>query len=140
MRESSASRLGRIRPVHRHAWLWEPLESDITFVLRSMFGAKVAYLDGRLMLCFCAGDEPWNGVLVCTDRSQHPALIAEFTDLAPHTVLPKWLYLPESADSFERTARRLVVLSRARDPRIGVTPKPKQKTAKSKRRADRPGL
>jgi hypothetical protein len=28
-----------------------------------MFGAKAAYLDGKLMLCFVAGDEPWQGVL-----------------------------------------------------------------------------
>lgn len=141
MRESSASRLGRVRPVHRFAWLWEPLESDVTFVLRAMFGAKVVYLDGRLMLCFCAGGEPWSGVLVCTDRTHHAALIAEFPALTPHAVLPKWLYLSESADAFEPLARRLVALSRARDPRIGVTPKPKKKRAAARRtRTARRGL
>ena len=30
----------RITPVHPHRWLWEPLQADPTFVLRSMFGAK----------------------------------------------------------------------------------------------------
>jgi len=141
MRKPSASRLGRVRPVHRHAWLWEPLESDVTFVLRSMFGAKVAYLDGNLMLCFCAGEEPWSGVLVCTDHSRQPALVAEFPELAPHAVLAKWLYLPESADSFERTARRLVALAHTRDPRIGVGPKPKKtKAGVQRRRAERRGL
>jgi hypothetical protein len=39
-------------------------------------------------------------------------------------VLPKWLYLAESADDFERVAERLVALARRRDPRIGVAPKP----------------
>lgn len=141
MREPSASRCGRVRPVHRHAWLWEPLESDVTLVVRPMFGAKAAYLDGKLMLCFCTGAEPWNGVLVCTDRSHHPALVAEFPELTPHAILPKWLYLTEAADSFERTARHLVTLARARDPRLGVAPKPKHKSAKSpRRRLDRPGL
>jgi len=113
------------RPVHRHAWLWEPLERDATFVLRAMFGAKAAYLDGRLMLCFTAGDEPWRGVLVCTDQARQPALVAEFPELSPHPILPKWLYLPESADRFEPVATRLVALARARDPRLGVVPKPR---------------
>ena len=33
-----------VRQPHRYTWLWEPLESEATFVLRSMFGAKAAYL------------------------------------------------------------------------------------------------
>ena len=44
----------------------------------------------------------------------------------PHPVLPKWLYLPESADGFERMAEKLVQLVRRRDPRIGVAPQPKK--------------
>jgi hypothetical protein len=124
----------RARPVHRHAWLWEPLEGDATFVLRSMFGAKAVYLDGKIMLCFTAGDEPWRGVLVCTDRPHHPALIADFPELAAHPILPKWLYLPETEDRFEAVAARLVSLARARDSRIGVAPKPR----KSRRRDARP--
>ena len=118
--------LGRARKVHPYQWLWEPLEADPTFVLRAMFGAKAAYLDGRLMLCFCAGEEPWRGLLVCTDHASQAALRADFPELAPHSILPKWLYLPESTNSFERTAARLVVLVRRRDPRIGVAPKPKK--------------
>ena len=95
-----------------------------------MFGAKAAYLGGKLMLCFCASEEPWRGVLVCTDHDQHAALRSEFADLAPHPILPKWLYLPESVDSFERTATRLVAYARARDPRLGVTPGVKGRTKK----------
>lgn len=115
------------RPVHRHAWLWEPFESDPTFVLRSMFGAKAAYLGGQLMLCFCAGEEPWRGVLVCTDRPRHDALRADFPALAPHPILPKWLYLPDSADCFESAATALVRLARQRDPRLGVAPRPRRR-------------
>ena len=91
-----------------------------------MFGAKSVYLDGRIMLCFTAGEEPWRGVLVATDQPRHAALITEFPDLAPHPILPKWLYLPESCDRFERTAAALVTLARRRDPRIGVVPKPRK--------------
>ena len=121
--------LGQVRKVHPHAWLWEPLEADAGFVLKPMFGGKSVYLDGNLMLYFAAKQEPWRGVLVCTDRAHHPALQAEFPELAPHPVLPKWLYLPESTDRFERVAVRLVALARQRDPRIGVAPKPKKRPA-----------
>jgi len=120
-------KIDRVRLVHRHQWLWEPLQADPTFVLRSMFGAKAAYLDGKLMLCFCAGEEPWRGVLVCTDHARHDALRAEFAALAPHPILPKWLYLPEASDAFEATAARLVALCRRRDLRLGVLPPPKKK-------------
>lgn len=116
----------RVRVVHRHQWLWEPLEADPTFVLRSMFGAKAVYLGGKLMVCFCAGDEPWRGLLVCTERAQHAALTAEFSSLTPHPILPKWLYLSEASASFESDAAQLVSLARHRDPRLGVEPKPKK--------------
>jgi hypothetical protein len=134
MRPHPEKNLGRVRRVHPYQWLWEPMEEDPTFVLRAMFGAKAAYLAGRLMLCFCASEEPWRGVLVCTDRAHHAALVAEFPELAAHPILPKWLYLPEVADSFERTAVRLVSLARRRDPRIGVTPQPKKSRRSTKPR------
>lgn len=121
--------LGRARPVHRHQWLWEPLKAEPGFVLRTMFGAKAVYLDGKLMLCFCAGEEPWRGMLVSTDHARHAALQAEFPGLTPHPILPKWLYLPETADRFERLAVRLVALARRRDPRIGVVPAPRKRPA-----------
>jgi hypothetical protein len=121
---------GAIHKLHPYEWLWEPLTVEATFVLRSMFGAKAAYLDGKLMLCFMARDEPWRGVLVCTDRSHQPALLAEFPELKPHAILPKWLYLPESADRFENVAVALVGLARRRDTRLGVVPPPRKRRAK----------
>jgi len=113
---------GKTRRVHPYQWLWEPLEDDPTFVLRPMFGGKAAYIDGKLMLYFTAGEEPWRGVLVCTFREHQPSLRAEFPSLVPHPILPKWLYLSEGADRFESTAERLVALARRRDPRLGVSP------------------
>jgi hypothetical protein len=115
------------RRVHPHAWLWEPLESEPSFILGSMFGTKVAYLDGMLVLCFSAKDDPWRGVLVCVERESHASLMAQFPSLSPHPILPKWLYLPESRDGFERAAEQLVDLVRARDPRIGVVPQQKKR-------------
>jgi hypothetical protein len=117
--------MGLPRRVHPHAWLWEPLEADATFVLGAMFGSKAAYLDGRLVLCFSSREEPWLGLLVCTDRGNHPSLVAQFPSLSPHPILPKWLYLPESANDFERVAEQLVRMARERDPRMGVTPQAK---------------
>jgi hypothetical protein len=134
MRANIEKPSGRVRKVHPYEWLWEPLESDPTFLLRPMFGGRSVYLDGRLVLYFAAKKEPWRGMLVCTDRAHHPALQAEFPELSPHPVLPKWLYLPEATDTFERTAARLVGLARRRDPRIGVAPQPKKRRATKPRK------
>jgi hypothetical protein len=119
--------LGNVRVIHPLHWLWEPLEADRTFLLRTMFGAKAIYLDGKLMLCFCHGEEPWQGMLVCTDHGHHASLQAEFSSLSPHPVLPKWLYLRSSASDFELTGTRLVQLARQRDPRVGIVPRPRKK-------------
>jgi hypothetical protein len=120
----------RVKRVHPHAWLWEPLESDPTFVLGSMFGTRVAYMDGRLALCFAAKEDPWRGVLVCTERSHHASLMAQFPLLTPHPVLGKWLYIPETADDFERVAGQLVEAAKGRDPRIGVAAGTKRRKSK----------
>jgi hypothetical protein len=92
-----------------------------------MFGAKAVYLDGKIVLCFSTGEEPWRGLLVPTDPARHAGLRADFPALTDHAVLKKWLYLPESADTFERTAATIVQLVRRRDPRIGVVPPPKKR-------------
>ena len=113
--------------VHPHAWLWEPLEADATFVLRAMFGTKAVYLGGKIMFCFATKAEPWHGLLVATDRSHHASLMAECPALTPHPVLPKWLYLSEAHDTFERQAEHLVRLARRRDARVGVVPPPKKR-------------
>lgn len=119
-----------VRLVHPYAWLWEPLESDPTFVLRAMFGARAVYVGGRMVLCFSAKQEPWRGVLICTDQSHHASLIAEFSALRPHPILPKWLYLAESVAGFESTAERLVRFVRARDPRIGIEPTRRERSSR----------
>jgi hypothetical protein len=113
--------------VHPYASLWEPLETDATFLLGAMFGTKVVYLDGKLMLCFSAKTEPWRGVLVCTEREHHASLVAQFPSLRPHSILPKWLYLGESVDDFERVADQLAMLAKARDPRMGIVAKPRKR-------------
>lgn len=116
------NRTAPIKPVHRHRWLVEPLEGEPALLVKSMFGCQAVYLDGRLVLCLADRKEPWRGVLVPMERENHAALIAARPSLAPHSVLPKWLYLPETADTFEADAQWLVARIRARDPRIGIVP------------------
>jgi hypothetical protein len=125
----------RAKPEHPHAWLWEPLEAEPSFELRSMFGAKAVYLSGKLQLCFTIGEEPWRGMLVCTDKDRQPSLIEEFPLLRPHPILPKWLYLPESCEAFESMGVRIVALVRKRDARIGIVGKPKRKTKLNRKAA-----
>jgi len=116
-----------IKVPHPYAWLWEPLEDDPTFELRSMFGSKAAYLDGKMMVHFCAKTEPWHGLLLPTDREHHSSLMKNFPALKPHSVLGKWLYLSDSAEDFDRIAEKIVRLAAKRDPRLGVDPPPKKK-------------
>ena len=127
--------IGRARRVHPYAWLWEPLEAEPTFLLRSMFGTKAAYLDGKLAVCFSDGKEPWRGLLVATEKGHHASLVAEIADLRPHSVLPKWLYRPDAADTFERSAERVVELVLRRDPRIGVVPRARKRSPGTRAKA-----
>lgn len=130
---SSAPRFTKLsaRVVHPLAWVWEPLQDSPSFVLRSMFGAKSVYLDGRIMLCCTAGAEPWNGLLLCTSREHHASLQADFPMLSEHPILGKWLYVSQAHPRFESVVQALVKLVRSRDPRVGVVPAPR----KSSRRA-----
>jgi len=118
---------------HPYAWLWEPLEDDAGFFLRPMFGGKAVYVDGRLALYFCAKEEPWRGVCVCMEREHQASLMAEFPALAPHEILPKWLYLSEAEDCFEPVAEKLVALAKRRDARIGIAGK-----TRSRRKSENP--
>ncbi|WP_028226298.1 hypothetical protein [Paraburkholderia ferrariae] len=112
-------------------WIFEPLERDATYVTKRMFGSDAAYLDGLLCLTAGDGDEPWNGLLVCTSREHHAALIEELPALKPHSVLGKWLYISQADAAFEDTAETVVGLVLARDPRIGVAPTPRKRGHKS---------
>jgi len=108
------------------SWVLEALERDPTFVRKRMFSADAAYIDGRL--CLTAGDreEPWNGMLVGTSQPHHASLIEQMPALQPHPVLGKWLYISQTDPAFESIVQQVTALILARDPRIGVEPKPKR--------------
>lgn len=84
---------GKIKKKNALLWLVEPLEEDPRFVQRKFSHLDAAYLDGLLYVAVRDGREPWSGLLVCTSREHHSALVAEFPQLAPHGVLGKWLYI-----------------------------------------------
>ena len=126
---ATAVRPRAVKPEHPLQWLAEPVASESTFVLKSWFGGRSIMLHGCHQLFLTTQGEPWQGVLVCTFHAHHASLCAEFPSLAPHPVLGKWLYLPETCESFEADARRLVQLAKARDPRLGIPPSPKKKRA-----------
>ena len=101
-------------------WLFEPLEGDAGFVRKKLFNFDAAYIDGKLYVAVAAGNEPWNGILVCTSHPHHAAVIADFPQLAPHAVLGKWLYLSQTNPEFESVATDVVRLAQRRDSRLGV--------------------
>lgn len=112
-------------------WIFDAFERESTYIGKRMFGCDAAYLDG--LLCLVAADraKPWNGLLVCTSQDRHAALIDEMPALRPHPVLGKWLYIPQDDPAFESIADTVVALVLARDPRVGVEPKPRRRSSKS---------
>ena len=117
------------KPPHPLLWIVEPLMYEPDYFERPMFGCLAIYLHGRMVLVLCSGKEPWNGLLVPTDHQFQESLLRDFAGLRQHTVLKKWLYLPEKSASFESTAPEIVEKIRTGDTRIGVEPK-ERKTRK----------
>jgi hypothetical protein len=114
-------------------WVLEPLAEERSYMEKSMFGCLAVYLHGRLSLLLSSGEEPWNGLLIPTDHQFHDSIRTHYKDIVQHPVLKKWLYLPESAETFESTAQEIVEAIRMNDPRFGVEPKekvPKRKKIK----------
>lgn len=112
-------------------WIFDAFERDPTYIHKRMFGSDAAYIDGLLCLIAADRDAPWNGLLVCTSQDRHAALIDEMPALRPHPVLGKWLYVPEAEPAFEDVVERMTALVLARDPRVGVEPKPRRRGKKS---------
>lgn len=147
LRASSVrARAGGVRPVpdpltrlrrHRYGGLVEDLMDEPSLLVSTMFGLVTCYLHGRCMLALADKRPPWRGLLVPTERMHHEALRTLVPELVVHPVLGKWLYLRDSADDLEESARRLVALARGDDPRIGVESK-RRIRAKRRRSPQRP--
>jgi hypothetical protein len=103
-------------------WVVEPIMEEPSFIERAWFGCRAVYLHGRLMLVLCSGEEPWNGLLIATEREFHDAILQEFGNVVRHPVLKKWLYLPENSEDFETVSSEIVEAVRTGDQRLGVEP------------------
>jgi hypothetical protein len=113
----------KIRKQHLLQWLVEPLMDEPSYLGKPMFGCEACYLHGRLALVLADGDEPWNGLLVPTEKDVHDSVITDFNGVVQHPVLKKWLYLSQSSEDFETIASDIVEAVRMNDRRFGVEPK-----------------
>jgi hypothetical protein len=57
-----------------------------------------------------------------TEHQFYDAIVEEFIDVVQHSVLKKWLYLPEATEDFETVASDIVETVRMNDQRFGVEP------------------
>lgn len=124
----------------------EPLMEDPSYFSKRMFGGLAVYY--RDLMTFVLVESPgdrewkkqkfdfdlWNGVLVCTSREHHEALVGHCPGLRSHPVLGKWLYLPMSESVFEAEFETLVELAQKGNAGIGIVPgqKKRKKSKKNK--------
>jgi hypothetical protein len=113
----------KIKNPHPLLWVVESLMEESSYLEKSMFGCQAVYLHGRLVLALSSGEEPWNGLLIPTEHQFHDAIMKDFRDVVQHSVLKKWLYLPEASEDFETVAQDIVEAIRMNDLRFGVEPK-----------------
>lgn len=122
-------------------WIFQVFEDHASFFTKPMFGGLAVYLLGRMMMILVeptkTGRWKWHGVLLCTDRAQQPAILAEFPQLAPHDILKKWLYLDSRHEDFEPVMERVAHAMARNDRRFGILPRPRKTRAgtKSRRKA-----
>jgi hypothetical protein len=109
-------------------WIFQSFEEHPSFFTKRMFGGLAAYLHGRMMMILVeptrTGRWKWHGVLICTDYAQHPAIIEEFPQLAPHDFLKKWLYIDTRHEDFEPAMERVAAAIARGDRRFGIRPRP----------------
>ncbi len=119
---------------HSLLWIFEPLEVQSEFFYQRMFGCLAGYLENRLVLVVADKQEPWNGLLLPTEREFQPLIQAEFKTLKPHPILGKWLYLSQTAPEFEEVAIQIVEAIQKRDFRMGVDSRPKTFALKKRKK------
>ena len=61
--------------------------NDRRYLEKSMFGCLVRYVHGRLSLLLSAGEEPWNGLLIPTDRQFHDFILRDYQNIVQHPIL-----------------------------------------------------
>ena len=119
-----------------NAWILERFEDHPSYFTKRMFGGLAVYLFGRQMMLLVeptkTGRWKWHGVLVCTDHEHQRAIIEEFSELAPHDVLRKWLFLDSRHEDFEPTMERVAEAIARDDQRFGIHPRPRKGKPRSR--------
>lgn len=123
------------KKVFKHAWVYEPLEEFEDFFTKRMFGGLAIYVHGKMtmMLAEDPGNREyrgevysfdiWNGVLFPTYYELQEDILKQYPQLVQHPILKKWLYLPESDQSFDSTVAEIVENIVENDQRFGIYPK-----------------
>ena len=83
----------RIKKQHPLSWVVEPLIEDPSYLEKPIFGCQAYYLHGRLALVLASGKEPWDGLLIPTEKQFHDSIKKDFNGVIQHPVLKKWLYV-----------------------------------------------
>jgi hypothetical protein len=132
--EQDIEKQARLLAHYRQSAILDPLVEAGGFVCRKMFGGLACYFGGLMVLVLVEipgdttwnkkdyGREIWNGILILSHREVIEALRKDLPGTEIHPVISKWLYLPLTAKSYEKTAQRLMALILNRDNRIGVIP------------------
>ncbi|HXX57089.1 MAG TPA: hypothetical protein VEI96_03750 [Thermodesulfovibrionales bacterium] len=115
-------------------WVVESLQDEPSYLDRSWFGCRAVYLHGLMVLVLCSGEEPWNGLLLPTDRQFHAGIVKDYQGTVQHPVLKKWLYLPKETEDFETVASDIVEAIRIGDKRFGIEPAERERTRKKDER------
>ena len=115
-----------------YAWLAQPLLRIEGAMPRHFFGCDSIYARGKLLLVLSDGEEPWNGAMFPVERERHAEVLARWPELVEHPVLPKWLYLSASSESFETLGAELVEEIARGNPLFGVIPPAKRSRSKKK--------
>ena len=121
---TSSRKKAKLNPL---LWVVESLQDEPSYLDRAWFGCRAVYLHGLMVLVLCAGEEPWNGLLIPTHHRFHDDIINDCRGVVRHPVLKKWLYLPEASEDFEADSMDIVERIRNGDHRIGVEPKERKR-------------
>jgi len=108
-------------------WICQAFEAHASFFTKRMFGGLAIYLFGRQMMILVeptkTGRWKWHGVLLCTERAHHPAILGEFPQFAQHAILKKWLFIDTRDAEFERTMSGVAAAMARDDQRFGIRPR-----------------
>lgn len=117
------------------AWI-EDLLPDEGWRRKSMFGGFAYYFEEKMILLTFEGAEPrWCGALFPVDKEFQAKALAAHPVLTPHSILPKWLFLPMQTEDFDEQVESILRDVLRPHSYWGTIPKAK-KSSEKKKKAD----